>query len=160
LVGLLAARNCGIEVPDDSIDKAISFYAQMTSASGEVMYAGGMGGMGESLARSSIATLVFSVARRKDLKQYKATLDYLKQRVDQTAQQQGWAEYARYYEAQALFQGDVAAWEKWNKLLVRQLKQMQQLDGSFRGQLGSSVSTSLSLLALAVNFRFLPIYER
>ena len=71
-----------------------------------------------------------------------------------------WPEYARYYEAQALFQGDVAAWEKWNKLLVRQLKQAQAPDGSFRGQLGSSVSTSLSLLALAVNFRFLPIYER
>ncbi len=73
LVGLLAARNAGIEVPDESIDKAITFYAQMTSASGEVAYTGGMGGFGESLARSSIATLVFSVARRKDLKQYKAT---------------------------------------------------------------------------------------
>ena len=82
-VGLLAARNAGIEVPDESIDKAISYYAQMTSASGEVGYTGGMGGFGESLARSSIATLVFSVARRKDLKQFKATLDYLKQRIDQ-----------------------------------------------------------------------------
>jgi hypothetical protein len=158
-VGLLAARNAGIEVPDEAINKAITFYAQMTSASGEVAYAGGMGGFGESLARSSIATLVFSVARRKDLKQFKATLDYLKQRIDQSGQQM-WSEYAHYYEAQALFQGDVAAWEKWNKLLVRQLKQAQAADGSFRGQLGSSISTSLSLLALAVNFRFLPIYER
>jgi hypothetical protein len=158
-VGLLAARNAGIEVPDESINKAISYYAQMTSASGEVAYSGGMGGFGESLARSSIATLVFSVARRKDLKQFKSTLDYLKQRIDQ-APQQAWPEYARYYEAQALFQGDVAAWEKWNKLLVRQLKQAQAPDGSFRGQLGSSATTSLSLLALAVNFRFLPIYER
>ncbi len=160
-VGLLAARNAGIEVPDESIDKAISFYASMTSSSGEVGYTGGIGGMGESTARSSIATLVFSVARRKDLKQFKATIEYLRQRADQPGSgQQGWVEYARYYEAQALFQGDVAAWEKWNKLLVRQLKQAQQADGSFRGQLGNSVSTSLSLLALAVNFRFLPIYER
>jgi len=158
-VGLLAARNAGIEVPDEAIDKAIAYYAQMTSASGEVAYAGGMGAFGESLARSSIATLVFSVARRKDLKQFKATLDYLKQRIDQ-ATPQAYPEYARYYQAQALFQGDVAAWEKWNKLLVRQLKGAQAADGSFRGQFGPSVSTSLSLLALAVNFRFLPIYER
>jgi hypothetical protein len=158
-VGLLAARNAGIEVPDEAINKAIAFYAQMTSASGEVAYTGGMGGFGESMARTSIAALVFAVARRKDVKQYKATVDYLKQRVDQVPQQ-AWPEYARYYEAQALFQGDVTAWEKWNKLLVRQLKQAQAADGSFRGQLGSSVSTSLSLLALAVNFRFLPIYER
>ncbi len=48
-VGLLAARNAGIEVPDEAINKAISYYAQMTSASGEVAYSGGMGGFGESL---------------------------------------------------------------------------------------------------------------
>jgi hypothetical protein len=160
LVGLLAARNAGIEVPDESIDKAIAFYTSMTSSGGEVAYAGGMGGgFGESLARSSIATLVYAVARRKDLKQYKATLDYIKQRIEQQSPQ-GWYEYARYYQAQALFQGDLAAWEKWNKLLVRQLKSVQQADGSFQGQLGACVGTSLNLLALALNFRFLPIYER
>jgi hypothetical protein len=158
LVGLLAARNAGIEVPDEVIDKAISYYTKMTSGSGEVAYSGGMGGFGESTARSSIATLVYAVARRKDLKEYKATLGYLRDRIEQASS--GYPEYARYYQAQALFQGDVAAWEKWNKLLIRQLKQAQLPDGSFRGQFGPSLSTSMSLLALALNFRFLPIYER
>ena len=65
LVGLLAARNAGIEVPDTSIDKAISFYTSMTSTSGQVAYAGGMGGFDESLARTSIATLVYAVARAR-----------------------------------------------------------------------------------------------
>ncbi len=158
LVGLLAARNAGIEVPDEAIDKAISYYKQMTSDSGHVAYSGGMGGFDESLARSSIGALVYALARRKDLKQYKSTLDYLRQRLEQPPQ--GYPEYARYYEAQALFQGDVAAWEKWNKLLVRQLKQAQQPDGSFPSQFGKSFGTSMSLLALALNYRFLPIYER
>ena len=63
-------------------------------------------------------------------------------------------EYAAYYEAQALFQGDLPTWEKWNKLLVRQLKQQQQADGSFTGDFGPQVATSLSLLALALNYRF------
>lgn len=157
LVGLLAARNAGIEVPDTCIDKAISYYKSMTSSSGQVGYSG-MGGFGDSLARSSIATLVFAVARRKDLPQYKAALQYLTQRLEQRAQQ--WPEYARYYQAQALFQGDIEAWEKWNKLLIRQLKSAQQSDGSINGQFGPSISTSLSLLALALNYRFLPIYER
>ena len=48
LVGLLAARNAGIEVPDEAIDKAISFYMQMTVAFGQVAYTGGMGGFDES----------------------------------------------------------------------------------------------------------------
>ncbi|HTI51284.1 MAG TPA: squalene--hopene cyclase, partial [Planctomycetaceae bacterium] len=158
LVGLLAARNAGIEVPDESIDKAISYYQQMTSSAGQVAYSG-IGGFDDSLARVSIGSLVYAVARRKDLPQYKATLGFLKQRLEQTAQQ-GYPEYARYYQAQALFQGDVDSWEKWNKLLVRQLKQAQQADGSFKGQFGPALGTSMSLLALALNYRFLPIYER
>lgn len=161
LVGLLAARNAGIEVPDEAIDKAISYYTKMTSASGQVAYAGGIGGFDESLARISIATLVYSVARRKDLPQFKATLGYLVNKLEFTGQSGfGWVNYQRYYQAQALFQGDVDAWARWNKLLIRQLKSTQAADGSFPGQHGASVSTSLSLLALALNYRFLPIYER
>jgi hypothetical protein len=160
LVGLLAARNAGVEVPDESIDKAINYYVKMTSSSGQVGYSGGFGGFDESPARISIATLVYAVARRKDLPQYKATLSYLTQKLENSANQGAWQEYARYYQAQALFQGDVQAWEKWNTLLVRQLKTAQNADGSFKGQLGPTISTSLSLLALALNYRFLPIYER
>src|SRR5262249_26272852 len=157
-VGLLAARNAGIEVPDECINKAIAYYTSMTSTGGEVGYSGGLGGFGDSMARSSIATLVYAVARRKDLKQYKATLEYLKQRIEQTSG--NYPEYTQYYEAQALFQGDIVAWEKWNKLLIRQLKQSQRPDGSFQGSYGTDVGTTMSLLALALNYRFLPIYER
>ncbi|MBI5759548.1 MAG: squalene--hopene cyclase [Planctomycetales bacterium] len=161
LVGLLAARNAGIEVPDESIDKAISYYTKMTATSGQVAYAGGLGGFDESLARISIASLVYSIARRKDLPQHKATLGYLVNKLEFTGPSGfGWMEYQRYYQAQALFQGDVEAWEKWNKLLIRQLKAAQQPDGSFKGSHGTATATSMSLLALALNFRFLPIYER
>jgi hypothetical protein len=158
LVGLLAARNAGIEVPDEAIDRAISYYQSMTSNSGQVAYAGGIGGFDESIARISIGSLVYSVARRKDLPQHKATLDYLKQRIESPPN--SYREYTAYYQAQALFQGDLPTWEKWNKLLVRNLKQQQQPDGSFQGDFGPPVATSLSLLALALNYRFLPIYER
>jgi hypothetical protein len=158
LVGLLAARNAGIEVPDEAIDRAISYYVSMTSTSGEVGYSG-LGGFGESLPRSSIATLVFALARRKDLPQFKSALAHLVERIENTGQNGGYLEYQRYYQAQALFQGDVEAWKKWNQLLIRQLKSTQLPDGSFPGQFVPA-STPLTLLAVALNFRFLPIYER
>ncbi len=157
MVGLLAARNAGIEVPDECIDKAVNYYASMTSGSGEVGYSG-LGGFGDSLARSSIATLIYAVAHRKDLDKYKATVKYLTARLE--SETGSWPEYARYYQAQALFQGDVEAWEKWNKMLIRRLKTVQQDNGSFQGQFGPSLTTSMNLLALALNYRFLPIYER
>lgn len=158
MVGLLAARNAGIEIPDEAIDRAVGYFKSMTSSNGFVAYSGGMGGFGDSTARSAIATLVYAVARRKDLTEFKATLDHSKERMEQPVP--GYPEYGRYYQAQALFQGDTAAWEKWNKMVIRQLKQAQRPDGSFQGQWGPSFSTSMSLLALALNYRFLPIYER
>jgi hypothetical protein len=111
-----------------------------------------------SKARVSIATLTFAVARRKDLAEYETTLKYLKRRIGEPAGPFG--EYTLYYEAQALFQGDLDSWEKWNEILVRQLKEAQQPDGSIRGRFNPTISTSLSLLSLALNYRFLPIYER
>lgn len=158
LMGLLAARNAGIEVPDEAIDKAIGYFSSMTGPSGIVGYSGGFDGFGESLARSSIATLVFSIAKRKDLKQYKAALGYIDDQLEGSAS--SWPEYARYYQAQALFQGNVDLWRKWNASTIRQLKSMQKEDGSFTGQLGPTTNTSMALLALALNYRFLPIYER
>lgn len=159
LMGLLAARNAGIEVSDEAINKAIDYFVKMTSDSGQVAYAGGIGGFDESLARISIATLVYSISRRKDLPQFKSTLTYLTQQLESTNSGH-YQEYTRYYQAQALFQGNVEAWDKWNKLLVRQLKTSQLSDGSVKGPWGPAVGTSLSMLALAVNYRFLPIYER
>ena len=157
-IGLLAARNAGIEVPDESIDKAIAYFRSMTDRSGDVSYLNVGNRLSTSMARVSIATLAYAVARRKDLAEYRAALGYLKQRIQEPAGPFG--EYTLYYEAQAFFQGDVDSWGKWNKLLVRQLKQAQQPDGSIRGRFNPTISTSLSLLSLAVNYRFLPIYER
>jgi len=158
LMGLLAARNAGIEVPDSSIDQAIAYFVSMTGDSGMVAYASSLDGFGESTARASIATLVFSIAKRREVASYATTLKFISSDTD--SMDGPWPEYSRYYRAQALFQGDVATWEKWNRSLIRKLKEIQTPEGSFRGSLGVSNDTSMALLALALNFRFLPIYER
>lgn len=160
LMGLLAARNAGVEVPDEAVDRAISYFIKMTAPSGQVAYSGGVGGFNESLARISIANLVFSIARRKDIPQFKTTLGYLKDKVQGGSPGHGGIEYQSYYQAQAFFQADIGAWTTWNKALVRRLKKSQAEDGSFTGTHGPHVSTSLCLLSLAVKYRFLPIYER
>jgi len=165
LMGLLAARNAGIEVPDETIDRAIKYFASMTGPNGQVGYSGSPGGGSDAV--TSIAVLVESIARRKDLPEYARALEYLKSRsLSAQPAAEGYPTYTRYYRAQALFQGDVEAWEEWNAGLIRELKTLQAKDGSFAGfagrggGFGGTVDTSLALLALAVNFKFLPIYER
>lgn len=158
MIGLLAARNAGIEVPDEAIDRGVAYFKSMTSPSGEVAYSG-IGGFGESITRTSIGTLVYAIARRQDIPEFKATLGALTSRLEQPPNS-SYLRYGQYYEAQALFQGDVDSWKKWNEQLIRELKADQGEDGSFSGGLGTSVDSALSLLAMALNFRFLPIYER
>ena len=75
--------------------------------------------------------------------EFKAALGNLVQQPDQPSHYQ---EYARYYQAQALFQGDIEAWQKWNKQLIQQIKAGQAADGSIASQFGATVGTSLSLL--------------
>jgi len=166
LMGLLGARNAGIEVPDETIDKAIKYYASMTGPNGQLGYSGGPGGGSDAV--TSIGVLVFSIARQKGLPQYVTSAAFLKARSLGLEQggMEGYPTYTRYYRAQALFQADVVAWEKWNAGLVRELKTMQAKDGSFAGfagrggGFGGTVDTSLALLSLAVNYKMLPVYER
>jgi hypothetical protein len=158
LVGLLAARNAGIEVPDEVMDKALNYFKTSTSDTGIVAYSGGVGGFGESMNRSSIGSLVLAIGKRKDWKEYKASLGYISGRLEH--QEQGYPYYNRYYMAQALFQGDFEAWEKWNSHTTEVLRNRQEDDGSFPSQHGAPYGTAMSLLALALNYRFLPIYER
>ena len=160
LMGLLAARNAGIEVPDEAIDRAIAYFTQMTAESGQVAYSNGAGGFNESLARISIGTLVFSIARRKDMPQFAQTLGYLRDKIQGGTSGHGGISYQSYYQAQALFQGDVQLWKVWNQQLIERLKKEQKATGGFDGTQGPYVATTLSLLAVAVNYRFLPIYER
>lgn len=157
LMGLLAARNAGFEVPDESIDKAIDYFVGMTAEDGSVGYTSMSEGGVDSLARSSITNLVLAIAKRKDLSAYQATSRYI---IANRDAEPTWPEYSRYYQAQALFQTDVQVWKQWNDRLIQRLKRDQQSDGSFDGDLGLTNSTSMSLLALALNYRFLPIYER
>ncbi len=165
MMGLLGARNAGVEVPDETIDRAIKYYTTMTGTNGQIGYSGGPGGGSDAV--TSIGVLVYAIARQKELPQYQKAVSYLKTRSrDPQAGMEGYPTYTRYYRAQALFQGDVEAWERWNDGLVQELKKLQGKDGGFSGfagrggGFGGTVDTSLALLSLAVNYKFLPIYER
>ncbi len=158
LMGLLACRNAGLSVPDETLNSAIVYMQRNTASSGFVAYAGGIGGAGESSARSAVATLVYAVSHHRDTDEYRAALQHIVQRIDhvETAHPQ----YYIYYMAQALFQADPVRWSQWNRTQAATLASEQAPDGSFPGSYGEAYCTAMSLLSLALNYRYLPIYER
>lgn len=160
LVGLLAARNAGVEVSDDVMQRAIKYFQKMTNKSGTVgYYQTRANDYGNSIARSSITALVLAISKRKDTKEYASTAKYITSNIEMKYQTHPL--YGDYYQAQALFQVDYQAWQNWNREQVRQMVQLANEDGSIgRSPVGPAYSTAMSMLTLALNYRFLPIYER
>ena len=159
LMGLLACRNAGFEVPDESIENALIYMKRNTATSnGYVAYSGGLGGGTESVNRSAVATLVYSVGQKREWEEFDATKDHIAERLDH--REAGHRHYYLYYMAQALFQADYPSWQQWNRNTARKLAAEQSESGSFSGSYGEPYGTAMSLLALALNYRFLPIYER
>ena len=158
LMGILGARNAGIEVPNEAVDKALTFFQTCTMRGGGVSYQP-MSSHGDSVTRTAIATLVYAIGKRKDTPEYKSTSEFIKRRMDQNTRS-GYAFYNLYYMAQALFQSDLKAWQVWNQRIIEKLQGMQQEDGSFTSSYGSAYATGMAVLTLALNYRLLPIYER
>ncbi len=157
LMGLLGARNAGIEIPNDAIDNALAFFQANTLRDGMVSYQLAQS-HGNGIIRAAIATLVYSIAKRKDTVEYKATSDFIRRRIDQDVTDHPF--YYRYYMAQALFQSDLELWKSWNERIVDRLQEIQDTDGSFTSSHGQAYGTGMSILALALNYRLLPVYER
>lgn len=153
MVALLAARNAGISVPEEAIKKGLQFFANCQAPDGGFGYTNPAGPNGP---RTAIGCLVLTLAREKESKDYKAAFAFL----EKTPAQAHYYYYYLYYASQAYFHHSPESWRIWNLKNIAELKPKQREDGSWEGQFGPAYSTSTALLSMALNYRFLPIYER
>jgi len=157
-VALIAAANAGIKVPDKAIKDALAYYARCQSADGGFGYTGPGG---SDLPRSAIGTLVYSLARKTRSNVYKRSFEYIASRDSNQVFNCGYPYYYLYYASQSFFRAkDPRIWDKWNSMNIKRLQATQLPNGAWRGPNGMAFSTATALLSLALNYRFLPIYER
>lgn len=153
MVALFAARNAGMPVPEKAIQNGIKFFLSMQTPEGGFGYTSAVAPNGP---RTAIGCLILSLAKEKDSPAYRSAFDYLKRAKGETQ----YPEYYAYYAAQAFFHASPEAWQTWNRDNIKSLKGTQNAEGNWDGQFGPVFATSASLLSLALNYRYLPIYER
>jgi hypothetical protein len=156
MIALFAARNAGVDVPDEVIAKAIGFYKRMQSPDD-----GGFGYTnpgGSNAPRTAIGVLVLALAKERDTQMFKQAFACLQSAQNQNINYHQF--YYLYYAAQAFFHADPETWRNWNAGNIKSLSSTQGADGSWSGSQGATFTTAAALLSLAVNYRFLPIYER
>lgn len=156
LVALLAARNAGIPVPNKNIDKALKYLASCRASNGGYGYTSKSGGKSTLTA---IGSLCMSLAKKKDEKAFDTVTKFLTSRSESGGHH--YVFYHEYYMAQALFHANEEQWEKWNEKNSKIMTASQSPDGGWSDpRLGRSGATGFALLSMALNYRFLPIYEK
>lgn len=153
MVALFAARNAGLGVPEEAINKGIRFFLLCQGADGGVGYTGPDAG---NAPRTAIFALVLALAKQKNSKAFLAASRFLAG----APAEQHYFHYYLYYASQAYFHTSPKAWREWNAVNLKVLSQTQSPDGNWEGSFGASFTTAASLLSLALNYRYLPIYER
>lgn len=156
LVALYAARNAGLAVPDTALKQGLDYLKSCQNATdGTIGYTSPAVG---KQTLTAIGSLCFALAKDKDSAAFRTANESLKKRLDY--REPYYPYYYEYYMAQALFHYDDAVWNDWNERNIRYMSTTQTRDGSWPGNQGAAFSTAGALLSLAVNFRFLPIYEK
>ncbi|MEW6158009.1 MAG: prenyltransferase/squalene oxidase repeat-containing protein [Verrucomicrobiota bacterium] len=153
MVALFAARNAGIAVPEEAIQKGLKFFLNCQTGDGGFGYTSNVS---PNAARTAIGVLTLALAKEKNSKAFQSAFAFLQRTPPETHYQQ----YYIYYAAQAFFHGSPEVWTNWNRRNIKNLGATQNPDGSWEGNFGTTFSTTASLLSLALNYRFLPIYER
>ncbi len=153
LMALFAARNAGVPVPEEAIQNAVKYLLSCQTPEGGFGYTAPNG---PNAPRTAIGCLMLALAKEKKTREYEAGFKFL-----QTAPaDQHYHHYYLYYASQAFFHASPASWQEWNRKNVRTLAATQNAEGGWDGQFGPTFTTSASLLSLALNYRYLPIYER
>ena len=162
IMALRAAKNIGCDVPADRIDRAVDFIKRCQDPhSGGFMYQ-----PHANLTVPCTGTSILALELcGKDLHRGPEVLRagaYLLKNPPHWGMQFGF--YGLYYCSQATFQLGGNYWDFFRPLLRDMMFKNQKDNGSWvaggDGSFGPNYSTAMCVLALTVEYRYLPIYQR
>jgi hypothetical protein len=173
VMALRAAKNAGLDVPKEAIDKAVAYikrsYRSERNPDGtpkdmEAAFSYEPYGGRQTFSTTAAGILSLQVCAQYDAPEVIGGAAYLLKSPPSSSEP--WFFYGTYYYAQGMYQrgGDQAsiARQKTEQMLI----ELQQPNGSWQPRNGNERSagpiyaTALSLLSLSVHHHFLPIYQK
>ncbi len=160
VMALRSARNAGLSVPKETIDRAIRYVkACQNPGDGGFRYMLNPGGSAFPRSAAGVAALYYAGVYEDQA--LTDGLDYLlRDNANLTNQGGGHYEYGHYYAVQAMFLAGGDYWAGYFPRIREQLLGSQVGDGSWNSNHGDPYGTSMSLLILQVPNRLLPIFQR
>src|SRR5207248_3408719 len=163
VMALRAARDAGIKVEKDVIDKAIAYVRRCQNNDGGFSYMasfGGGGGSGFERSAAGVAALYYAgVFEGDDLKN---GLNYMKQFMpNKGAGGRGASHYfyGQYYAVQAMFLAGGEYWAQWYPAIREELIHSQTATGAWSGEVSEEYCTAIALIVLQMPNRYLPVFN-
>ncbi len=159
VVALRAAKNGGIDVPQQTIDDAIDYVRRCKAGgAGGFSYQAGRGGDG--FARTAAAIYSLQVCGQYDDPLVAAGSEYLFAR---SRPNQQWWTYGCNYAAPAQYMIGGATWKRWYGIMKEELLRTVRREGDtayWNGDVGPVYCTAVHATILAMPWHYIPLYQR
>ncbi|HPD17754.1 MAG TPA: terpene cyclase/mutase family protein [Planctomycetota bacterium] len=163
IMALRSARNAGIKVPKECIDRAVNYVKQSCLPDGSFCY------MLHSRSRGSYALLSAGVsslygAGEFDCPELKRALALFEQETPRNISHRGpishYYSYAHYYASQAAYHAGGRYWSAYYPAISKELTETQEANGSWQDTFGEAYGTAMACLVLQLPYQYLPIFQR
>lgn len=165
IMALRAARDAGIKVEKQVIDKAIQYVRRCQNADGGFSYQLNQSGFGgaSGFARSGAGLSSLFYAGISQGKEIEKGLTYLLRFTPGKGKGNAGAEgnyfYGHYYAVQAMFLAGGQYWGEWYPAIRDELIKRQGKNGLWSGDNTEEYATGMALLILQMPNRYLPVYS-
>ncbi len=160
LLALRAAKDIGCDVPVQNIDLAVGYVKKCSTGQGF----GYQPGNGSTVNMTASGVLALQVCDHHNDDLVISGMEYLQRQPLQHGET--WFFYGAYYNAISVYKYGGADWDRTKSHLFEELLPIQEASGSWRARnqneetQGPVYATSLGVLALSVEYGYLPIYQR
>jgi hypothetical protein len=162
VMALRAARNAGIAVPKETIERSIAYVKNCQNDDGGFRYMVAEGPPGSGFGRTAAGVVALYNAGLYEGPELSAALEYLDQHrpTKEGAPTEAYYFYAHYYAVQAMWHAGGERWRSWYPAIRDQLLQRQRSDGSWMDPVCPEYGTAMACIILQTPNNYLPILQR
>ena len=161
IMALRSARNAGIEVSSEVIDRAIEYVRMCQSPDGGFRYQIGSGNSAWPRTAAGVASLFYAGIYEDDA--IDKGLSYLESTAlpGRASATRSHYFYGQYYAVQAMYLAGDDHWALWWPAIRSELIGMQNDEGSWDDRsVGKPYGTAMALIILQMPKRYLPIFQK
>ncbi len=162
IMALRAARNAGIHVPAETIDRCIDYVRKSQNPDGGFRYM--LQQPGSQFPRSAAGVVALYSAGVYEGPEIERGLAYIERHAPSRGgdlRRSGHFYYGQYYGVQAMWQAGGKRWASWYPAIRDDLLLKQQPDGGWSdSNIGPQYSTAMACIILQIPNDVVPIFQR